>query len=458
MGDLEAPQPFLHLVRAANRYPNRRAVVGLDAELTYQELAVHASRLAVVLADRGVVAGDVVATALDPITSVVALYALFALRAVSTVVPNLARDAHNVRINWVLAPPDVPVPTALRRIDADDAFWQSVAGVTESLDVEPYASFDDPIRIAFSSGSTGVPRAIAISTTVAEARRTVFEKRWMVHEPVLSLIPLSSTIGLNCALSCAAGAVPYFVINDCTRGAELVNREWIGGLLGSPAQLRVLTSSSAEKMPNLFGTAITGGAADVELIAALWERAGDNMESITSLYGSTETGTILQGEVDDDGSARYRVTDLAEVMLDERGCLAIKSVLASPGYVGEDARDGGGFDDDGWFHTDDLAEISDGYVRLLGRTGHVVNIGGMKFDLDALESSLRHRVAGDLCVVNVGSTLVVATDTSVDPSTLGEAWRDLTGLSQLAHVRFDVVPRSPNGKPDFDSIQRAATS
>ena len=43
------------------------------------------------------------------------------------------------------------------------------------------------------------------------------------------------------------------------------------------------------------------------------------------------------------------------------------------------------FDADGWYDTKDIVEESDGYYKVVGRIGDVINVGGLKFMASEVE-------------------------------------------------------------------------
>jgi fatty-acyl-CoA synthase len=111
-----------------------------------------------------------------------------------------------------------------------------------------------------------------------------------------------------------------------------------------------------------------------------------------SCYGSTETGGVaIMGRLDDPLSARLtsgkpfsgveaQVRDPVSgepLPADETGPLWIRGFNLFQGYHGDPEATAAAFDDQGWFHTGDLASIdAGGNLTFRGRTKDMLKVGG----------------------------------------------------------------------------------
>lgn len=63
------------------------------------------------------------------------------------------------------------------------------------------------------------------------------------------------------------------------------------------------------------------------------------------------------------------------------GVLEIRSQTRMLGYLNAESP----FDDNGWYNTKDVVEDYNGYLKIVGRTNEVINVGGLKFMASELE-------------------------------------------------------------------------
>ena len=96
------------------------------------------------------------------------------------------------------------------------------------------------------------------------------------------------------------------------------------------------------------------------------------------------------------------------------GLLYIRTQSAMLGYLNAPSP----FDEEGWFNTKDRVEEKDGYIRILGRTTDLINVGGNKVYPNEVESVL------------------LSFDGVKDAHVYGEA-NPITGMSVVADVSVD---------------------
>ncbi|MYS29101.1 AMP-binding protein, partial [Streptomyces sp. SID7804] len=160
----------LFAARAAST-PDRPAVIGEDAELGYAELDDRSSRLAALLAARGVRRGDVVAVAV-PRSAALTVALLAALKAGAAYLP-VETDYPAERIAYVLgdARPAVLVTTSqalaalpeeikgtvrsLVVLDDLGTDWELAAVAAEEIRALPGPLPQSPAYVIYTSGSTG---------------------------------------------------------------------------------------------------------------------------------------------------------------------------------------------------------------------------------------------------------------------------------------------------------------
>lgn len=100
-------------------------------------------------------------------------------------------------------------------------------------------------------------------------------------------------------------------------------------------------------------------------------------------YGLSEVG-ILSTKSEDSGSLWMKVGGEGYETKVVDGVLFIRAESAMIGYLNAPSP----FDEEGWFDTKDRVERKDGYLKILGRTTDLINVGGEKVYPIEIESVL----------------------------------------------------------------------
>jgi acyl-CoA synthetase (AMP-forming)/AMP-acid ligase II len=109
------------------------------------------------------------------------------------------------------------------------------------------------------------------------------------------------------------------------------------------------------------------------------------MSELGILRVKSESRTSLFMKVGGEGLT-WRVDD---------GVLKINSPSRMMGYLNADSP----FDNEGWYDTKDLVEVKGNFLKVVGRTTDVVNVGGLKFLSSEVESiALRYPGISDLSI------------------------------------------------------------
>ena len=219
-----------------------------------------------------------------------------------------------------------------------------------------------------------------------------------------------------------------------------------------------------------YRTTITAGdrtAPDV------FERYEATHGTLVSLYGSTELGAIAAGSPDDSFALRSQTTG--------RPMPGVRVIHRTEGHGAngyaeltfEHASGGDGYADDrgnvnahdetfhgGRLDSKDVGRLGgDGYLRIAGRTDHLVKRDGrfVAFS-DVEEALLKHAGVAAAVVFSDGTTprgarltaVCVAVSRDVDPRAIRDAARRHLPLYALPDrvMLIDEMPRLPSGKPD----------
>lgn len=327
----------------------------------------------------------------------------------------------------------------------------------------------DPILIT-TSGSTGVPKTVVLSTGALRASATataarIGEGAWLLALPVTYVAGLQVLIRAH-----LAGTRPVHLDGPFTPDAFVaaarempVSASRYTSLV--PAQLATLIpAAESEHGPRQalrsFEAVLIGGQA---LPVPLRERAEALGVRVVRTYGSTETsgGCVYDG-VPLDG---------VEVLV-ESGELLIGGPTLAAGYLGDDALTASvfpvGTDGIRRYRTGDTGTVEDGIVRVTGRRDNVIVSGGVNVSLDRVETVVRgvpgleHAVVIGVADERWGeaSVIVVEPNATTDDARHLEAARaavaDAIGpAARPARLVRRTVPQLPSGKPDRAALRTA---
>lgn len=218
-----------------------------------------------------------------------------------------------------------------------------------------------------------------------------------------------------------------------------------------PAQVYDLVSAKLRAPQSLRAIVIGGAAFPPELHRAAWDLGWPVLPSYGMSECCSQVATAL-GE-----SPEMTLLPHIEARVEDDGQLALRSPSLLTGYCLFDHRSDAVFVDpksDGWFVTEDVGDVDGRVLRVSGRRGEFVKIGGESVDLrrlDAILDSVLRETGGDAALV------------AVDDSRLGHvihlaATRDAERIRVVFDERVlpferaravhgvDAIPRSPLGK------------
>lgn len=180
---------------------------------------------------------------------------------------------------------------------------------------------------------------------------------------------------------------------DARGFAQLCERERMTLSSLVPAQVSDLVRGRLRAPASLRAIVVGGGS----LLPELYDEGRALGWPLLPSYGMTECCSQIATATAD--SPALQLLSHVEVRTDEDGCLAIRSASLLTGYASNEA----GFVDpkvDGWLQTEDVGEVVDGLLRVRGRRGAFIKIGGESVDLNRLDAVLE-RVARGLDVALV---------------------------------------------------------
>ncbi len=359
------------------QHADREALVGWEGAVRYAELLEGADAWDEVLEGEGLGPGGVVAFDGDFSQRTVSLL-LALIRRGAIAVPLASAPAGQKAEFLSLASAEVLIdcrlggPSEVIRLDPDGRHE-----LIEGLAVE-----ERPGLILFSSGSTGRPKAMLHD----------FSRLLEKYEPprqvlrMISFLLLDHIGGINTLFYALANGGTIVSVED--RRPETVcraiERHQVEALPTSPTFLNLLLLSGAHHQHDLsslklitYGTEVMPASTLERLRAALPE------VRLQQTYGLSELG-ILRSKSREDGSLWIKVGGEGFETKVVDGVLWVRARSALVGYLNAPSP----FDAEGWFNTNDAVEQDGEWLRFLGRTTEIINVGGQKVYPAEVETAL----------------------------------------------------------------------
>ena len=414
-----------NLRRTVSRFGDREALVdrGSGRRFTYTELLAAVEALAAGLVEAGVRKGDRVGIwAPNRWEWVILQYATADIGAILVNI-NPAYRTHELEyvlnqagISMLVAAPAFKTsdyramvgevrercPQVRSVVFLGDPSWDALNQGDRSVlpEIRAGLSFDDPINIQYTSGTTGFPKGATLSHHnilnngffVGELCSYTEEDRICIPVPFyhcfgMVMGNLGATSHGSCMVIPAEGFDPRATL-------EAVAAERCTALYGVPTMFIAELgdpSFGSHDLSALRTGIMAGSPCPVEVMKRVVADMG--MTEVTICYGMTETSPVsTQTRVSDDLERRVstvgqvhphveiKIVDPVTGLVVPRGtpgefCTRAYSVML--GYWDEPEKTAEVLDAAGWMHTGDLAEMDEaGYVNIVGRIKDMVIRGG----------------------------------------------------------------------------------
>ncbi|MEU9448907.1 long-chain fatty acid--CoA ligase [Streptomyces sp. NPDC048277] len=484
-------------------------------DLTYAQLDDKAARLAGVLADGGVSAGDRVAyLGLNSGSFLVTMLAAFRLGAVfvpvnfrlaeaeleavlsrSGAVALVCEEGHresadSVRgrtsiARFLLVDDDPEVPTT--GAPGWETWSPLLAAARPAADVAA-RSADDPAVLMFTSGTTGTPKGVVL---------THGNIWWNSVNVELRLDTRRGDVTYAAAPLFHVGALNSFVLRTLVRGGTVVVRRGfdprtclddlvdhrVNSMFGVAQMFAALA-----RVPGVFEadlmslrSVVVAGAPVPPSLIELYAEHGILLQQAWGLTETAPFATHLPVErtLEKVGSAgipmpftEVRVVDATTnrpVGAGEAGEIVVRGPNVTAGYWNNPEADKAAFDDEGWFHSGDIGHLDeDGCLYIVDRLKDMIISGGENVypaEVERVLSAMPGVI--DVAVVGVpdeqwGETVaaVISVD---DPAAVTLEAVHTWAAGRLARYKLPrrltvvpAVPRNASGKLDKAVVRRLA--
>ena len=432
---------------AAERTPNHPAIVDdrTDRKLSYAELIAEVDAVAAGFAARGIGAGSRVATALPTLWEhSIAILALMRLNAVPAMLnfrlkpEEITGICEACEIDAAVILPDAALADAVSRALPDGApVWSAGQAAGSALDfaacrgdaaaLGPYEkpAETDMAFLFFTSGTTGLPKAVVLNHRTTEHRlvwlSTQGGLRQGSHNRSLGCMPLSHAIGFyGVFLVTLAFNGTFYVLSEFNPMAivDLVEREKITYTFCVPTMFQAIVgvpNYTPAKMASMEIALFGGITIDPDLLEHIHEKWGG---TIRHIYGTTETMASLSNPEPVGQHATLRpgyytrsrliriggdgpddvvsAGEEGELIVDANVDTIFTEYLGRPDATAEKLRDG-------WCYTGDVfLQEENGDITLVGRVDDMIRSGGESIHPEEVELVLEtHPDVAEVSVIGI---------------------------------------------------------
>jgi acyl-coenzyme A synthetase/AMP-(fatty) acid ligase len=476
------PMTVRYIAFHATERPGALALVQDGREITFAELGRDVRRFTRALRDFGLPRGASAAIGCEDVYCHWLMRLAFERLGVATA--SLPGEEHLKsqpfldRFDLVLSPGSIPA-RAIRRHRSLTPDW--LGRVLSSAEEDPGDAVsegpDDPLRILYTSGTTGAPKRLLYPRRVHE--RSVAKSMWFngVTRGARYLLTIPFSVGSSYANATACirsgGTV---VVESRMPVGQAIASLGITHVALPPAQLKQVLDELPAGFARPQGlTVFSFGAA---VASGLRERALARLATeLCDMYGSNEAGYVSSTRLRDGAASACVWPGVQVEIVDEHdrplphgetGRIRVKTDCMVEGYLDDPATTRRMFRG-GWFYAGDTGVLhGPRHLQVLGRSDELLNIGWLKLSPAFLED----RVLGAVEARDVGVCALPNADgieevcVVVSGAQCGD--RELLAritsafashqIGSFGVVRADRIPRNENGKILRDALRSLAAS
>ena len=477
---------------SAQRHPDATCVIVGDARYSWAEVDRAVDAFAAGLIQRGLHAGDRVALLLGNSYEFVVAYFAAARAGLVTVPLNPAYTSAEVAVLLADAGARMLVVQPTTRqvgeesaaalpgcevVAVDGPQWAEIAASGEGMVLaESEASPDALALLLFTAGTSGRPKGAMLTHGALRANIDLLlaltdPPAVVDDDVVLIVLPMFHVYGLNTALGLAVAAGATSVLSDRfepTEALQLIAAHRVTTIAGAPAmyQAWLTTPGLREGMATVRMLSSGGAPLPVRVYEAFAESTG---LEIYEGYGMTETApvvaTTLVSGAPKAGSVGRPLPGLDVRLVDEDGTdvdegdpgeVWVRGPSVFGGYWPDGAA---GPDNDGWFHSGDVAYVDeDGDLHVVDRRREVILVNGFNVypreielvidDLDGVAEAAVVGVPDDVTGEAVTALVVPRRGAALTPERIAEHCEGrLARFKRPTVIRVvEALPHSATGK------------
>jgi acyl-coenzyme A synthetase/AMP-(fatty) acid ligase len=354
---------------------DREALVFRDRAVTYRELYAEVLAARQTLLDEGVPQGGPIVLRADFSPRGVAMF--LALAAAGNVVVPITPAVRTFESFCEIAEAE-----GILEIEDEAVRFRRLPGPARHPLLVEIRHRKSPGLILFSSGSTGVNKAAVhdLDLFLTRFRNPRPARRgfgFLLFDHIGGLNTLFHSLASHGTLATTEDRSPENVF-------KLIEKHRIELLPTSPSFLTLALLSGAHRGRDLSSLRVITYGTEPMPERTLRELAtAFPWVELKQTYGLSELG-ILQTKSRASDSLWVRVGGEGYETRVVGGVLHIRAPRAMLGYLNAPSP----FDGEGWFDTKDRVEVDGEWLRILGRDGDAINVGGLKVDPTAVEAVL----------------------------------------------------------------------
>lgn len=452
------------LSKQAASLPSHLALASSTLEMSFTELKSAVDSTASKLTSLGVQPQQLILIELPEFYNWIVTLAASKIGAVSVSMPEKSYQGQFANL--------INFRVSMSNVESSKDLLFEVSWLSVEMDADDIPAYEfsdsDYVRAIATSGTTGMPKLVMFTQKSMEARLRRTPLVWSSQSTEFNFMPLGATGGFGSAIHALLSGFPYLV-KDTVRKAlvDFIARNKVTTITGSPEQISVFLSNNADHL-DLLGAVKTIRLAGASPAKALIRTIKERLDvEIVSVYGSTETGSIftnknigldeslLLGVISEGSNARIVDDKGVEVGDGCEGFLETKSESMFSGYLRgidpltvEQAPE--------WFATTDRAIKTNGVFQFLGRDSNVLNIGGIKIEVEQLENFARSQQGVHDAVSFVGESssgralhvMAIVTETADAKSKLVNLINEnFPDKAPRVFWNLDEIPRATLDKP-----------
>jgi acyl-coenzyme A synthetase/AMP-(fatty) acid ligase len=306
------------------------------------------------------------------------------------------------------------------------------------------ATGDELCRIILTSGSTGIPKAIAFTHNQLIEKNARLDycrgDRWPFSSRLFCDVGLSSSQGFRYVVRMLSrGGMVMVYGADAASTLQSLNLFGVQNMATSPhglGEYLKFFESQPSFACNFDHILVAGGQLNRQLAERAWARM---CRYLISSYGATEVGTVATADArltnDIPGAVGYILPDAQAQIVDEaerplpegtEGIVRVRTAHAVTGYYGDPETSALVFRD-GWFYPGDFGYLTgENLLVITGRQETRLNVGGDKVNPEVVEEVLRSFPGiADVAVTTVPNSLgieelyaLIKSDQPADPGAL----------------------------------------
>jgi len=443
--DCERDNLPIMLKRAAEKNPDKPAIIFFEEKFTYKQIYEISSVIAQALIEKGVEKDDRVGIFMYNRPEWVALF--FGILMSGAIVVPINAYYTGREFSYIVndAKPKIIFTDKVKIKDINDALsslnYNPEIITIEKLDgymcIDEFTSIakgcfrqptlmpDDTAMIIYTSGTTGPPKGAMLTHRNYMCTYKLFHEWtdwneddvWMIPVPLFHVHGLMPGLGLAVSHGASVVLLNRFIPE---KAMELIQKYKVSVFVGVPAMYIAFLSH-----PNFEKYDLSSVRAPISSAAPLPKAILDRWKAKTGHeimegYGTTETlltlmnppegiGIRKTGSVGipaggDLGYVKIRIVDDYghDVAPGEPGELWVKSPMVMKGYWNRPEENKKAFED-GWFKTGDIVKMDeDGYIYIVDRKKDIINVGGEKvYPREVEEVLYKHKCIKEVGVIGV---------------------------------------------------------